>query len=269
MEKFTLTAFLTLSGLGAASGLVYHSNSIYIIADNSSFLYQYQTKDKKLISHKLVENAQNVIEKKEKLDLEAITKKGNELHVYGSGSKKNRCQNFIFNLENQNLQNINIALLYKKISKQTEITSEDLNIEGALYQGKNLLLFQRGNGKKAQNGIVKITPTERIAFVEINLPKIKNVAASFTDAVLIKDKIYFLAAAENSNSTYLDGEVVGSIFGVLNAKTFAVEKTVQITTNQKFEGLTFYKKNKNKLQFLLCEDNDTDALETTIYLLEI
>ncbi|MCU0439559.1 MAG: hypothetical protein MUC49_16830 [Raineya sp.] len=269
MEKFTLQIFLTLSGFSAASGLVYHKDNLFVIADNSGFLYQYKLKTNLLTHHPLITNPQHFTPKQDKLDLEAITRKGNALHIFSSGSKKNRCQKFIFNLNSKETQNTDLTNLYEKIIKETKISEEELNLEGALYYRKSLFLFQRGNGQKAKNGIIKVTPSEKISFIQIDLLKINNVSASFTDAILVEDKIYFLASAEDSQSTYLDGKVLGSIFGILNTKTFEIEKTIQITTHQKFEGLTFYKKENDKMQFLLCEDNDTEQLETTIYKLEI
>ncbi|WP_414656015.1 DUF6929 family protein, partial [Flavobacterium sp.] len=43
----------------------------------------------------------------------------------------------------------------------------------------------------------------------------------------------------------------------------------KITATNKFEGLTLYKKENNKIEFLLCEDNDTELLETKIYKLTL
>lgn len=269
METFTLQVFLTLSGFSAASGLVYYKQNLFVIADNSGFLYQYEVKTKKIIHHALVENPQHFIPKKDKLDFEAITRKGSELHIFGSGSKRNRCQKIIFNLRSNETQNLDLTIFYDKIIKETKISEEDFNIEGALYYNKNLFLFQRGNGKEAKNGVVKVSPSQKISFKHIDLPKINNVSASFTDAILVNGKIYFLASAEDSQSTYADGKVLGSIFGVLNAKSLEIEKTIQISPHQKFEGITFYKKEKDKMQFLLCEDNDTELSEAIIYKLEI
>ena len=79
------------------------------------------------------------------------------------------------------------------------------------------------------------------------------------------DKIYFLATAEDTQSTYNDGEVLGSFIGRIDLKTMKVEFTQKITSTNKFEGLTFYKKSNNKIEFLLCEDNDTELLETKIF----
>ena len=254
-----LQVFLTLSGFSAASGLVYHQKHLFVIADNSGFLYQYNLKTNLLIHHPLITNPQHFTPKQHKLDFEVITKKGNELHIFSSGSKKNRCQKIIFNLNSKETQNTDLNNFYEKIIRETKISEEELNLEGALYYKRSLLLLQRGNGKKAKNGIIKVTPSERISFKQINLPQINGVSASFTDAILVKD----------SQSTYLDGKVLGSILGILDAKNLEIEKTIQISTHQKFEGLTFYKNKKDKMQFLLCEDNDTEQLETTIYKLEI
>jgi hypothetical protein len=37
----------------------------------------------------------------------------------------------------------------------------------------------------------------------------------------------------------------------------------------KFEGLTLFYKNDKQIAFLLCEDNDTDLLESGIYKLSL
>ena len=97
------------------------------------------------------------------------------------------------------------------------------------------------------------------------MPKIKHVETSFTDAILVEDKIYFLATAEDTSSTYYDGEILGSIIGGMNSKTFEIEFTKKITDTNKFEGLTLYSKTNDKIEFLLCEDNDSEVLESTIY----
>ena len=101
------------------------------------------------------------------------------------------------------------------------------------------------------------------------LPKIKSVRSSFTDAVLVEDKIYFLATAEDTQSTYDDGEVLGSFVGRIDLKTMKIDFTQKITSTNKFEGLTFYKKSNDKIEFLLCEDNDTELLETKIFKLSL
>lgn len=266
MEKFQLLAYLTLKGIGSASGIVHYNDSLYIISDNSSYLYEYRISDQNLHKIALVENPQENIAKKDKPDFEAISLKGNTLHIFGSGSTKNRNRKFSFHLENKKIEETDLSLPYQTIKTKFNISDDDLNIEGAISNKKDLLLFQRGNGANSKNGIIKFNiDSQETDFFPIQLPKIKHVETSFTDAILVDNKIYFLAAAEDTTSTYHDGEVLGSIIGSIDLDTFQLEKSIQISDKHKFEGLTFYQKNKNELTFLLCEDNDTEDLNATIY----
>ena len=269
MEKILLSAFLKISGIGAASGIVHHNNSLYIISDNSGFLYEYKLLNNELSKHALIENASQNIVKKQKPDFESITLKGNELHIFGSGSTVNRNKKIVFNLTTAVSQENDLSLLYQKIKLEAAISDDQLNIEGAFYENENLYLFQRGNGLNSKNGIVKIDSNQKhdqeIGCQFVELPKIKHIETSFTDAILVENKIYFLACAEDTLSTYHDGEVLGSIIGCMNLDTFKIEFTHQISNNQKFEGLTLYQKTASEIIFLLCEDNDTEELESTIY----
>ena len=78
-----------------------------------------------------------------------------------------------------------------------------------------------------------------------------------------------MACSENTSNTYDDGEIYGSILGIIDFDTFEIINTIQITDNQKFEGLTLYKQSENEINFLLCEDNDTEELVSNIYQLTI
>ncbi|MCL9804986.1 hypothetical protein NAT51_05620 [Flavobacterium amniphilum] len=269
MEKIQLIAFLTIQGIGAASGLVFHNNSLFIVSDNSGYLFEQKLDSPQLIKHSLVKDASVNIEKKRKPDFEAITIKNNKLHIFGSGSTTNRNRMMAFNLStNQAIEN-DFSEIYQKLKNQAHISDDDLNIEGALYLNGNLHLFQRGNGLNAQNGIFIIDSNQNIQYHPIKLPKIKHVETSFTDAIVFENKIYFLAAAEDTVSTYEDGEVLGTIMGVMNSKTFEIEKTIQLSPTHKLEGLTLFEKQGDDLTFLLCEDNDTEDLNATIYKLKI
>jgi hypothetical protein len=103
----------------------------------------------------------------------------------------------------------------------------------------------------------------------VRLPKIKHLETSFTDAVLVDDKIYFLATAEDCNSTYDDGEIFGSLIGRMDSQTFEIDFTQKISSTHKFEGLTLHEKTAAEITFLICQDNDSDILETNIYKLTL
>jgi hypothetical protein len=186
--------------------------------------------------------------------------------LFGSGSTKKRNTRVTFSLVNKEIKEKDLSKIYKRLIESTSIADNDLNIEGVIITDKTIYFFQRGNGVKAQNGIFSfVRKNKTVAFKLITLPRISGVEATFTDAILIDDIIYFLAAAENTNSTYDDGEVMGSIIGTIDLKTLQLKNSIQISDKQKFEGLTLYNKTATQIELLLCEDNDTEELVSNIY----
>ncbi len=270
MEKFQLSTFTTINGIGATSGIVYQDNSLFIVSDNSTFLYQYNINEKTLDKIKLFENSQESIAKKDKADFEVLTLFENKLYLFGSGSTKKRNAKVTFNLKNHEIKEKNLSKIYKRLIESISIADDELNIEGVIITDQTIYFFQRGNGANAQNGVFSYDRKNKtVAFELITLPKIKGIEATFTDAILIDDTIYFLAAAENSSSTYDDGEVMGSIIGTIDLKTMQLKSSIQISDKHKFEGVTLYKKTATQIELLLCEDNDTEELVSTIYKLAI
>ena len=270
MTNFQLSPFVSISGIGAASGIVLLNNQLYIIGDNSGFLYQYDLLSKVLKQHSIIENPVANIPKKEKPDFESITLKNNTLYIFGSGSTKKREIRIKFDLQTQETKSKDLSKLYKKLKEVANFTDDDLNIEGTFFYVNNLYLLNRGNTELSKNGIFKYDKfLDSIAYQPIKLPIINNIETSFTDAIVHENKIYFLATAENSSSTYLDGEIYGSIIGIINIENMEIENFLQISNNQKFEGLTFYSHQENEINFLICEDNDTENLVSEIYKLKV
>jgi len=99
MDKFQLSLLHTINGIGATSGLIFKDNSLFMISDNSSFLYEFKMEEKQLYKIKLFENSQENIAKKDKLDFESITLFNNKLYLFGSGSTKKRDKRFTYNLD--------------------------------------------------------------------------------------------------------------------------------------------------------------------------
>ncbi|MCL9770841.1 hypothetical protein NAT47_10470 [Flavobacterium sp. HXWNR69] len=271
MENFKLTNHFTIKGISAASGLVYSQNVLFVISDSSSFLYQFDIDRKLLLKFPLVKNAKENIEKENKPDLESITQHGNQLIMLGSGSTQKRNSMFTLDLGTDTLKTQDLTALYQKLKTIGSFTDNQLNIEGAIYAHQTMLLFQRGNSKNSRNGIFIIpnNQEEGIRFIPISLPTLDDIETTFTDAILIGDKIYFLACAENTESTYEDGEVLGTVLGIMHAPTFEIINVQLLSKHQKFEGITLYKESETEIKFLLCEDNDTETLETTIYQLTL
>ena len=275
MEKFTLELLFQIIGIGSASGLICKDNSLLIIGDNSGFLYEYQMDSKNLKRHPLLENPIENTLKKDKADFEAITQFGDSIYIFGSGSTEKRNKMIQVNATDKKIIATNdLSDLYAVMQNFRDIKPEDFNLEGAIYNGESWFLLNRGNGSSHKNVIFTIegknlTNDFTILSNDYKLPKIKGVRSSFTDGIIVGDSIYFLATAEDTESTYDDGEVLGSFIGSINLKTMKIDFTQKISSSHKFEGLTLFTNSKEKIEFLLCEDKDTEVLETEIYKLTL
>lgn len=273
MKKLQLDLFLKIIGISSASGLIYKNNSLYIISDNSNYLYEYVLSTADLQKHLLIENADvnENVPKNIKPDFEAITQFEDDIFVISSGSTAKRTQMIqMSEIQKRVLENHDLTDLYLSMQFFAGIAAEDFNIEGVIFTGEKWYFFQRGNGKNAKNGVFTIespyfTQGYSLLYNSYELPKINGVQTSFTDAILVDDTFYFLAAAEDSQSTYLDGTVSGSSLGSINAKTMELKQVIEISDTHKFEGLTLYKNNSKTLEFLLCEDQDNEVMESQIF----
>lgn len=272
METFVLKILFTIQGIGAASGLIYNDDALYIISDNSNYLYTYSINREQLDTILMMNRSVNVqVPKKRKADFEATTLIDGTVHIFGSGSSPRRNLSVRYDSATRNIEQLNMRKVYASIRKQYAIDKADFNIEGALMTKGELWLFNRGNGPQSLNGIIVLDGNSMVpkAFHPVSLPELNDVQLGFTDAILVEDKVYFIAAAEGSNSVYDDGEIQGTILGRLDPTTMQVEYRKLISSTHKFEGITLFQKTASRLEFLLCEDPDNDAPESQIYHLQL
>lgn len=275
MYPFSLELLFHIIGIGSASGIIYQDHSLFLISDNGGYLYEYQMETQILEKTKLFDNPilEN-IPKKTKPDLEALVHFGDDYYIFGSGSTENRNKMFQYNSKTKTTKTIDLTDLYLSMQSFGNIKADDFNIEGVAFNGETWYFFQRGNDGSGKNGLFTVQGKNlendfSLLFNSYKLPKIKGVQVSFTDAVLVNNKLYFLATAENTKSTYDDGEILGSLIGSINLETMKVDFTQKITDKHKFEGLTIFQTSENKMELLLCEDNDTDLQEAAIYKLTL
>lgn len=275
MNSFTLELLLHIIGISSASGLFLKENVLYVTGDNSSYLYEYELRSSDLKRYSLSETPAENIEKKFKPDFEALAFYGNSFYFFGSGSTANRTKMVQLNADTkERVSVLDLSALYKKMQDIAGLNTENFNIEGVVHTGDAWYFFNRGNGNSGKNTVFTfhgkhLSRKTKITFTEFKLPAIKGIRTGFTDAIAAGGTFYFLAAAENTNSTYDDGEVLGSIIGGIDIKTMALTFTKKISDRHKFEGLTLQHNRGNELSFLLCEDNDSDHLQADIYLLKL
>ncbi len=280
MHKFTLELLFQIIGIGSASGLVHKENSLFLISDNSSILYEYDIQSEKLDTYPLLENNADVskqknIPKKIKPDFESIAVFGEDCYIFGSGSTENRNKMIHFDTnKKEKIAETDLTDLYLVMQSFGNIKPDEFNIEGAIYTGEKWFLFNRGNSESRKNGIFTIggnnlTDDFSVLYNSYKLPAIKGIPSSFTDAVQVRDKIYFLATVENTGSTYEDGIVYGSFIGRIDIEKMKIDYTQKISDKHKFEGLSVLTEEEKTIEFYLCEDNDTDTLESNVYKLTL
>lgn len=270
MLKLILEAFISISGITAASGIVYHDNQLHIVSDNSNYIYSYHLTGQKLSKTVLQQSsAMENIAKADKMDLESITFDGNRYYLYGSGSTPKRKNRFTW--DGKTVTQEDYSQVYSFLMDEFNISEEDFNIEGVVHLHDKILFFNRGNGPKGINAILEYHPLARdkSSCIPIELPKLNGIPTGFSDAILVGNEIYFIATAEDAKSTYLDGEIGGSILGRLPSDLSAKPETFEIPEKHKFEGITLKEKTAQGLVFLLCEDTDSEDNDLTIYSLKI
>ena len=276
LETIILKILILLQGFGAASGLVYHKNQLYIVADDKAMIFRYDftTKNQENFPLETVIPISEM-KKKDKLDLESIIYHKNHIYTLGSGSKENRNDFHVLNLKKNSTNRYDVSDLYQTLRNQFNISAKDFNIEGFAFHKGKTYLFNRGNGENKLNGIFIFggKPNEaslkKVVFVPIYLPIINGNLTTFSDAIIINNEIIFTATIEDKSTVQKDGEVKESIIGRINLKDFKVDKFHIIAKNRKIEGLTLFKETKEDYKFLLCEDNDDDSSESKIYQLQI
>jgi hypothetical protein len=126
---------------------------------------------------------------------------------------------------------------YSALRQHVPFAGSELNIEGAVYLGGDVLrLLQRGNGAAREgcppvNAICDISwkllrahlndpaapPPVPENVIQYELGILEGVRLSFTDAAVRGGSVYFTATAEASSGAVCDGPVSGSVIGRFDA----------------------------------------------------
>jgi len=252
--------------LPSASGVEIIDNNIYIIGDDSPYLYKLNYDFNILEKYQLSGNdstVNNRVPKEIKADFESMatyqSKDGSiMLAVLSSGSQElTRDTLHIFALSEKKLiASKNVRPLFELIREKAGFTKEDeINIEAMAIGKHKVYLMQRGNNNL--NILVEINRREFFKFIfneDVELPEIKvksfslpefdNTISGFSGACMLEDEsgILFTASLEKSENAYEDGEILGSYVGIMK---FRGDSKPQIRTSMlKQDGLTL----KTKLE---------------------
>ena len=270
---FILKILIVINGLGAASGLVVDKRYVYTISDDDPHLFIYDKKKKEVEKINLNPEVKSEgSHKKDKPDFEAITKYNDHLYILGSGSKENRFDLISYNLKTKQVENETYRDLFEKFLNVSKLSKKDFNIEGIITDGHCTYFFNRGNGPAAANGIYRVRgalndlKNKPIDYYPITLPKLNNEITTFSDAIMVDGKILFTATVESKSTTQFNGEIKGSIIGELDLAIMEVIRWQKISDDKKIEGLALYKESRKNYTLYLCEDNDDDSKNASIYI---
>lgn len=255
--------------LSAASGLVQVGESLFVVADDELGLGVFPARGRRggkmhrLIPGTLPDRKKR--RKQAKPDFEALlllpasrTKYPmDRLMAIPSGSMSERTRGACVSLTRTgSLKSVVSILDFRPLYEKLWREFPELNIEGEVFSGEDLVLLQRGNGRSECNALIRLN-WSRIqrnleaedpigasairSIKQIKLGNLHGIPLGFTDATasdLTEDRVIFIASAEAGKDTIRDGECAGSIIGIIHARTGKIERTWELSGKFKAEGIS-------------------------------
>jgi hypothetical protein len=279
-----------IKNLFSASGIEVIGNDVYIIGDDSPYLFVLD-KNLKLIRKILLTSqyklSKGKIPKQKKPDLEALASFdiGGEkvILILGSGSvRETRDKAFIVETgEVESINEYSLLPLYDLLRKQKEIVKDrPLNIEAATVVENNIYLFQRGN-ITGINVMIEFPLYSFIHFLQdkknakpefkifsYNFEKYHGLTPGFSGATCIpgSKEILYTASLEDTQDEWYDGDVFESFIGIISEDRESFESTVILESGIHFKGKVesvaiLNQKKKGTLEVLAVTDSDGSVSE--------
>tara|TARA_B110001454_G_scaffold219111_1_gene250044 strand:- start:49709 stop:50575 length:867 start_codon:yes stop_codon:yes gene_type:complete len=222
-------------------------------------------------------------QKKIKPDQESISLisfEGREYIIaFPSLSKPNRTEVGIFHVSYSNGQlqihshkRFQVGKLYNEL-----VGNREVNIEGHILFGDDLLLLNRGNQTSCselvsiKNGmswleyVVGRSSDKDFSYIvskaNVDLGQFQGHPIHWTDALRDKDDmILFLATVEKTDNAYDDGVVLASFLGRFDVKTHQVLEIKKIIDAKKAEGICHWQS-----RYLVAIDSDSPEMVNEFY----
>ncbi|MBC3538869.1 DUF6929 family protein [Rufibacter sediminis] len=295
-----ITRKVVLDGIPSASGIERVGDFFYVIGDDSPYLFRLDSTFKVVQKVPLFTPgplAEGRIPKPVKPDLEAITLVTLEgqpcLLIIGSGSTPARNTGYLVPVTRNGVGKpimVPLQTLYSQLRADKNITGEAaLNIEGLAADEEYLYLLQRF-APGGQNVLITYTlssitpfllgrgaapkPSGLQQWALPDLAKIKTGFSGMTSA--LGGQMLFTASAEETPNAVLDGEVYGSLVGLLQAhphsspQPVTPEVVVPITQKDgssyksKIESICVLDKHRHSLEAVAVADNDNGFSELVV-----
>lgn len=252
----------------AGSALVVWGEHLAVVQDDASFLALIHrgtghVRDLPFPGSKVRQFDDSRGNKKSKLDLEAVFVFQGWLVAMGSGSSQVRERFVVVEGEQIRLREMNAFY-----TQMRNAFDGELNIEGAIVDGDDLLLFQRGNGIGSKNqtaraNLTEVFAGEAAAIRDLTTWELPN-GLTFTDATQrglgAQRETWFLACAEDSPDATRDGPVSAVAVGRIEngvATTWPILDERGQPLLEKTEGLAFDPDDANRLFVVTDRDDAT------------
>lgn len=276
--------------LSAASGLVCLNSTMYVVADDELHLGVFSTLDRqpghliRLVDGVLPEA--KATRKRQKPDFEALTLlpafpefPHGALLALGSGSRPNRRRGALLALDPQggvigSPRHVDFSFLLAPLDG----AFPEVNIEGAVVAGDELILLQRGNRRHADNAIIRFQLSAVLdalktgradaikpaAIDRLDLGPIEGIPLCFTDAAALPDgSMVFSAVAEETDNAFHDGPCVGAAIGIVD-RNGQLRLMSQLDRPHKVEGI-HARLDGDHLELLLVTDADDPGVPAVLF----
>ncbi|WMJ74717.1 hypothetical protein RCC89_16305 [Cytophagaceae bacterium ABcell3] len=252
-----LESSLVTDTIPSASGMAYVNDTVYVVGDDSPFLFLLSPDFTPIGKHLLLQGYPDKlrIPKKIKPDFECIAEWSRDgqtsLLVFGSGSKaETRDSLAVVHLSHlDNPETYSLTKFYEYLLDDIGEGRDMLNIEGAVVHNDSLHLFNRANNQiyifEMESFYAFLQGTDTVVdihTVQVTLPEVRGVQAGFSGAAVIPeiDYILFSASLEAADDWIADGAVLGSYVGMLNAQK--PEEVISLSPVTDKDGRIYYDK---------------------------
>jgi len=233
-ESLVLQSEKIITTIPSASGLICHNNSMLLVGDDASFIFEIDDQLKIQNTYRIsfmnkMENGR--INSSIKPDFEAIDLFDGKLLVMGSGSKlMSRDTAVLFDLKSREIiTKVSFRPLFQKFLKIGAYDSlQSINMEGLASDRNNFYFLHRGNicgnnivfqiKKEELLNYIRTSELPNITFKKFDLPTINGYQSGFSGACVSPDEslLIFTCSVESTGDVYHDGEVLGSFIGYIS-----------------------------------------------------
>ena len=231
--SFSLEQRHVLHGIPSASGMAIIEDAIYVVGDNSPWLFKIDAtghiKDRIALWPDLPLPPEEIYPKKVKPDLESMAafQDGGYwwLLMLGSGTRSPERDLWTEVRLGQvpMATTSSLTSFYANLRMHTGLTEDQLNIEAVEVMGDDLLLFNRG-----VNLVMRYSLAAVRRFIadgkdcpvpvttRVTLPLVNGMEAGFSGAALLPgtEQLIFTATVEDTGNWFDDGAVLGSFIGM-------------------------------------------------------